>query len=106
MDLTHGSNGENMSFIDYGVSIDQFLKVLKSIQPISLSPDYIPASDGLPYAADEKEFLDKLSLILIPESMDVLAPWIAVGMQRTVGAIRHQIENRHGNKGEWFFKNT
>jgi len=56
---------------------------------------------GLPYSDEEKAFLDNLTKVISDrEEMEKISPYIAAGLQRTIGGIQNQIENRKG----WFYR--
>ncbi|WP_312130135.1 hypothetical protein [Lysinibacillus capsici] len=56
---------------------------------------------GLPYSDEEKVFLDNLTKVISDrEEMEKISPYIAAGLQRTIGGIQNQIENRKG----WFYR--
>ncbi|MGE7672993.1 hypothetical protein ACQKMV_05315 [Lysinibacillus sp. NPDC094403] len=58
--------------------------------------------NGLTYSEEEKGFFDNLAKVISDrEEMEKISPYIAAGMQRKIGAIQKQIEERKG----WYFRN-
>lgn len=56
---------------------------------------------GLSYTDEEKAFLDNISKVIEDRAeLERIGPYIAAGMQRSIGGVQKQIEERKG----WFYR--